>query len=151
MVQKLDFHRGETYSEYKERIDKKLPIDCNCASHRKARDKMVKPSSSYSVWSTRIEECVRSALQNGDVDRNRVWHTNAVKGEYAHLVGAGLNVNIPTTDGYKPFRIVASSLDSLGAVVFVAYDTDALPNQLNRLEKHMFVEDNEHSHYMAWY
>ena len=26
------FHRGETYLEYRERVDKKLPIDCNCVS-----------------------------------------------------------------------------------------------------------------------
>ena len=117
----------------------------------------MKPSAAYGIWSTRIKECVEGALQSAEHAQERNWITNAVKGEYAHLVAAGTSVNMPATDytpnwpKYKVFRIAASSLDHTDAVVFVAYSHKAVANQLHVLEKHMFVDDSEHNHYAAWY
>ena len=105
-------------------------------------------SGARTVWASRIMECVSAALESVE---DKGWVTNALKGQYGHLVGAGVNVNIPTTNGPKPYRVVASTLDATGAVVFVAHTTEVVANQLSCIERYMFVDDDEHNHYAAWY
>lgn len=110
----------------------------------------IKSSTAYSVWTSRIQECLRNALTSADLVSNREWVTNAVKGEYAHLVAAGTSVACPTTNGHRAFRIAASTMDGTGAVVFIAYRQDAVVNQLPQLLPFMFADDAEHRHHEAW-
>lgn len=38
-MDKVTLHRGETYQQYRERVDKKLPVDCNCTTCNLRRNK----------------------------------------------------------------------------------------------------------------
>ena len=111
----------------------------------------LKPAGAYTVWATRIMECTHAALQKSDMAESKGWVTNALKGEYGHLIGAGVNVAYPTTNGHEAYRVVAATLDRTGAVVFVAHKTEAILNQLSLITQNMFVDDDEHNHYAAWY